>query len=350
MHNGVMESLKTRIWDFKTSAFLSTFLFAWIYWNSKLILIFTSSKLNIDKKIQMLSWHDINYEFPLWSALAYVIAFPILNTLLYGITLIHLASKNWVQQKIQDETPLPQEKAKELYRENTKLHFENDEMSKQINDIKVAYSTKEETLASEYEIKNKAIDETINNQVQNQISESEQRVQTLTKIKEKQGKVIITLKGKEEANKALLNEVKQLKNDLILKGNEIAQITAHTYELNDTISRYELQLKPIQDARLKRENLMKSIDDSYLISQNSETEEFSNLTKEQIIILYVFLAIDSIIKTSTIKDYATKEFGMMRAIVGNRLIELMDKEFISRNASDYYYLEPKGSKALEVLF
>lgn len=51
MDNDFKDSVKARLWDYKYTPFLSAYVFSWLYWNSKLILIFTSSKLSIEKKL-----------------------------------------------------------------------------------------------------------------------------------------------------------------------------------------------------------------------------------------------------------------------------------------------------------
>lgn len=124
MEKDLKDSIKARLYDFKYTPFLSSYIFSWIYFNSKLILIFTAPKLSVEKKIEMLSWSQINYKIPLYFALAYVFIFPIATAIFYAVTLLYKALMNWIQQKIQDKTPLPLEQAKGIREENIKLELE----------------------------------------------------------------------------------------------------------------------------------------------------------------------------------------------------------------------------------
>ena len=79
-------------------------------------------KLSVNQKIEMLSYNDINYITPLYFALFYTIIFPLFNAIFYFITLNYKRLMNYIKQKIQDITPLPQEEANKIIKENMDWH------------------------------------------------------------------------------------------------------------------------------------------------------------------------------------------------------------------------------------
>ncbi len=161
MEKDIKDSIKARLWDFKYTPFLSSYIFAWLYWNSKLILIFISKDLNVEKKIEMLSWHDVNYMTPLYCALAYVFVYPFVNAIFYAVTLFYKAVMNKIQQWIQDKTPLPQERANEIIKKNTELELEYTKISESIEKMKLDYANKTTELITLYTNKENDLNELV---------------------------------------------------------------------------------------------------------------------------------------------------------------------------------------------
>ena len=67
---------------------------------------------------------QIDYWTPVYFSLAYVFVFPLKTAIFYAVTLGYKALMNWIQQKIQDKTPLPLEQANSIREENIKLELE----------------------------------------------------------------------------------------------------------------------------------------------------------------------------------------------------------------------------------
>jgi hypothetical protein len=100
--------------------------------------------------------------------LGYTLVFPIAQAGFYYVTLQYRRLMNWIQQKIQDETPLPQEKANEILRENVDLQLELDKKIIEINNIKKReqlLTTKEQEIIKQSEDKNKELEKSFKDRV-----------------------------------------------------------------------------------------------------------------------------------------------------------------------------------------
>ena len=158
MHTDLKDSLKARLYDMKYTPFLASYTFFWIYFNAKQILIFATSQLSINDKIDMLSYSDIDITKPLLYALAYTLVFPIFTAGFYYVTLQYRRLMNKIKQKIEDVTPLPQKEANEIKAENADLRIELDEKIDELSKAKFRFETKEKSLIEEYAIKTKELE------------------------------------------------------------------------------------------------------------------------------------------------------------------------------------------------
>ncbi len=137
----IVDSLKARLYDFRTSPFLATFFFSWMFVNYKLVLVFFSGDITTLHKINKLTeyWEHVNYILPLYIALGYLLVFPLLNIIFYGIKLIFNALYNLVQQEIEDITPMPMEKVEELKEKYNKLFKEQEQVFNELEEYKNKY-------------------------------------------------------------------------------------------------------------------------------------------------------------------------------------------------------------------
>ena len=87
MISDIKDSIKARLYDMKYTPFLASYMFSWVFFNAKSILILTSDKLSIIQKIDMLSYDTVNYKIPLCFALFYTVIFPFFSAIFYFITL-----------------------------------------------------------------------------------------------------------------------------------------------------------------------------------------------------------------------------------------------------------------------
>jgi len=314
MEKDLKDSIKARLYDFKYTPFLSSYIFSWIYFNSKLILIFTAPKLSVEKKIEMLSWSQINYKMPLYFALAYVFIFPIATAIFYAVTLWYKALMNWIQQKIQDKTPLPLEQAKGIREENIKLELEYKKVATELEKIKQEYSLKETNLTSQFAQKEVALENKINEQV-------------------------------EEETKNLRLDLGVAYNDITVKNTELGEKNLLINNLESRISQLELEIqktKPITEEK-------PLIDNAYKRAIESSDSILNSLTIEQIKVLATFFQLDSQILKSAFKNYANSEFNLSKTLIDLRINELSALALMRENEMNFLITE-KGQRILEQLF
>ncbi len=146
MYKDFQDSIKARLYDFKYTPFLASYCFFWIFFNAKLLLIFFDDKLSVQNKIDMMSYSDVNIFLPLWGALFYTLLFPLFNEGFYFVTLLYRKRKIKVQQEIEDITPLTQEEANKIKKENFNLDLELNKKIDELNDIKERIKNKEKDL------------------------------------------------------------------------------------------------------------------------------------------------------------------------------------------------------------
>lgn len=314
MQKDLKDSIKARLYDFKYTPFLSSYIFSWIYFNSKLILIFTAPKLSVEKKIEMLSWSQINYKIPLYFALAYVFIFPIATAIFYAVTLCYKALMNWIQQKIQDKTPLPLEQAKRIREENIKLELEYKKVATELEKIKQEYSLKETNLTNQYTQKEVELENRVSAQV-------------------------------EERTQQLNIDLRKAYTDITDKNTELSEKNTLISNLESQISQLKTEisnLKPITEEK-------PLIDKAYKIAIESKDSLLNSLSIEQIKVLATFFENDSRMLKSTFKDYANNNFNLSRTLIDLRITELSKLAFIEQDSS-YFFITEKGQKIIEQLF
>lgn len=326
MQKDLKDSIKARLYDFKYTPFLSSYIFSWIYFNSKLILIFTAPNLTVEKKIDMLSWSQVNYKMPLYFALLYVFIFPIATAIFYATTLCYKALMNKIQQLIQDKTPLPQEKANAIREENIKLTLEHRDIIEKIEKIKLEYSSKEKTLISQFTEKEKILNDEIilkKLEIDNEIhTTAENRVKELS-----------------DNLQNLAKRIEDKNNELIEKQNIIISLTTKISELEVKIN----ELQPITE-----EDPL--IDKAYKKAKKDNSYEIINLTIEQIKMLATFFKNDSKISEYEFKKYVNETFGLSKTLIELRIEELQKKDLVIIDSSRNYLIKEKGQKIIEKIF
>ncbi|SEN31519.1 hypothetical protein SAMN05428959_1011140 [Duganella sp. CF517] len=130
------KSLKAHLYDRASSPLFFSFALSWCAWNYRYILILISSMSPSDKFLaidllgmkfpeQWIYWVCYGIVFPLVTAMLYIFAYPIPSHLIYKYSREQQKKLKEIQTKIDDETPLTQEEARELrkqVRELVKVH------------------------------------------------------------------------------------------------------------------------------------------------------------------------------------------------------------------------------------
>ncbi len=139
MIDNIKDSIKAKLYDFAYTPFMSSFIISWIILNHKYLLIyFGDEKLadkitlldkHIFKTISIIGydWWTYQFWYPLLIALFYVFIYPFFALQFYNATLWYNKKSMAIKQRIEDETPITQERARELKREHYKLADERDQ-------------------------------------------------------------------------------------------------------------------------------------------------------------------------------------------------------------------------------
>lgn len=126
MGEELKNSIKAKLYDFAYTPFMSSYVISWILFNHKYLLVYFGTS-TLDDKLFYLGECHVELLFPLYVALIYVFIYPAIALVFYYATLWYNKQTMTIKQHIEDETPITQEKARELKREHYKLADERDQ-------------------------------------------------------------------------------------------------------------------------------------------------------------------------------------------------------------------------------
>lgn len=324
MHNDIKDSIKARLYDMKYTPFLASYFFFYVYFNAKLFLIFFDPELATVSKIEMLSYDDICHIEPLYYALAYTLVFPLAQAGFYYVTLQYRRLMNYIQQLIQDKTPLLQKRANEILRENADLQLELDKKIEELDTVKKRFETKEQDLIKQYENKNKELE-----------SSFEEKV---------------------------AKDTEKLKNELIEDQKKVADRGAEIEQLQKQVVGLETKVKVFEDREkhTPRFDLRDAFDDSNnglakMLSdtQNKQDDEFvrlvSSLDNDEKVILKSFFETDSKMNKNSFKEWVLKNKQMQKVTSEKAIQALVTKKMVLDQYGDVNLTE-FGLKIVDKLF
>lgn len=126
MLDEVTKTIKAQLYERVSSPLISSFAISWAGWNYKFLLIAFSSlaipeRLALIEKVAFPTSHSIwlnGLAYPLLSALALIFVYPVPAKYIYEYSRRRQRELKEIQQKIDDETPLTREEAKEIRKES----------------------------------------------------------------------------------------------------------------------------------------------------------------------------------------------------------------------------------------
>lgn len=301
MLSNIKNSIKARLYDMKYTPFLTSYGFSWIYFNAKVFLIYFEEKLDVQQKIELLSYKDINYCYPLYFALFYVFVFPALQWLFYAVTLFYKREMNSLKHKIEKETLLSAKESKDIRYANLKIQEELDEYIKKYEDVKKEYD--------EYKI-----------QLEKELNASfESKVEDATeKLKQKLHSANSTIANKD-------TELGFLQQELVLLKPKQEQNKFNKQEIQKVVS------------RSKSKSIDKNFED--IISSLSNNEEE---------VLEVFYENDKQDK-NTFKNIILDKKNMQRATSEHAIRSLKEKKLVEEK-SIFVSLTDLGLDVVNKLF
>lgn len=125
-------SIKSKLYDFHYSPFMSSFVISWIILNHKyLIIVFSKEKLEL--KLEMLNKYQFetiygctsSFIIPILIALFYVFFYPLIAFIFYKVTLIYQEMMRSEKHKIENKTLITKEEKEILINELSELKNES---------------------------------------------------------------------------------------------------------------------------------------------------------------------------------------------------------------------------------
>lgn len=139
MLNDIKDSIKAKLYDFAYTPFMSSVLISWVVINHKYLLVFFAD-YDLEKKLALLKGWDfalhtswvtlpcaMNVFEPILFGLFYVFVYPKISKEFYSYTLERTKELKKIKQDIEDETPIPQEEARKIREDITRLSDEKDD-------------------------------------------------------------------------------------------------------------------------------------------------------------------------------------------------------------------------------
>ena len=372
MHKDIKDSIKARLYDVKYTPFLASYSFAWLFFNAKLFLIFFSS-MKATEKIDTLSYNDIVYIKPLLFALLYTLIFPLATAGFYYVTLQYKRLMNYIQQKIQDVTPLPQEQANKIIRENSNLITEHDSAIKALNEAKERFEENEQKLirenkevkdlfeTREKEIKQKLIDlesyKGLSDTQEKELKNLKVNYQELQQINEKNKKDLgfaysqhkeydTELIKRESANKKKLQKIKELEETIKTLKNK-------TEELTKSLNKDKKPILPSAKVPFRDNKELIDMLSTARARENDEIDTVINTLSEdekKVLKTIYDKGMREANESTYINTIASNTKGFNQSQIRNILDDLIIKNCISINSIKYYDTTSKGRKVMARLF
>lgn len=134
MLDDLSKSIKAQLYERVSSPLLASFCLSWVAWNYRFVMVLVSS-MPFAEKISYIDTHIFpTYQqvllqgslYPLLTALFLIFAYPIPAKYVYEYWRKRQRELKEIQQRIDDETPLSREEAREIRREALKASLDYD--------------------------------------------------------------------------------------------------------------------------------------------------------------------------------------------------------------------------------
>lgn len=119
----LVKSVKAQLYDRVSSPLLASFFISWLAWNHRLFIVLASSEFKVGQKFHYVDnflypgvYQVVcqGFLWPLLSALVILIVYPVPGRWVYEYVRKEQKRLKEIQQRIEDETPITQEEAREL--------------------------------------------------------------------------------------------------------------------------------------------------------------------------------------------------------------------------------------------
>lgn len=133
MWDEIIKSVKANLYERATSPLLGTYVVAWCFWNFRFLLVLVSAA-PYDQKLDYIQTHFFPdywsythvFGVPLATTVLLIFAYPYPARFVYWFWRVQQKKLKEIRQKIEDETPLTQEEARQLRSQLWNLQTERD--------------------------------------------------------------------------------------------------------------------------------------------------------------------------------------------------------------------------------
>ena len=299
MLDDIKDSIKAKLYDFAYTPFMSSYIISWVLLNHKYLLVYFGDS-TLEKKLIHLSVYHIEFLYPLYIALIYVFIYPAFALGFYYATLFYNKWSKWVKQKIEDETPIPQEEARKIRADITRLSDEKDDtlikLGKKEQEYKDTLFTTLQPLRDEITSLN------------DKSTKSEEETQSLSREVE-----------------SLNSELSQANKMLDIKIEQCDELQKKVEELTSQLSAVGVVNATVQ------------VDSA--VATMIPDDEFSKVVQ------YLHDSYDTTYETN-ILDTMHKEYKIPKAVTRNILNDLISQEILSKNSMNQIQITPDGGLKL----
>lgn len=338
--NELADSLKAKLWDFKYTPFLSSFVISWFIWNYKIVLIFFADIDNINTKIEMLEKYvsiEVN-AFPLLTALFYTIFYPYLSNIFYDVTLLHKNNAQKTKRDREDKKVVTQREKKEIVYENRKLRLENYDLENE--KVKII---------KEFEEKEKNLEINLDEKIQQGIKQYKEKNEKLS-VDLKKTENSLDLMAKENNHLEILNDELEQKHQILENSNVKTrnEYREKEKEFNLRIKKYNnasnestTVLKLAQKDNQQLLKLNKDLTKQISLQNNKQEENTTQLIEKEKFYLKLFS--NKTYENRDVIEEALKNKYKINTIQAQAITnELKEKRMLDINRSNSIILSEKG--------
>ncbi len=299
MLDDIKDSIKAKLYDFAYTPFMSSYIISWVLLNHKYLLVYFGDS-TLEKKLIHLSVYHIEFLYPLYIALIYVFIYPAFALGFYYATLFYNKWSKWVKQKIEDETPIPQEEARKIRADITRLSDEKDDtlikLGKKEQEYKDTLFTTLQPLRDE-----------------------------ITSLNDKSTKSAEETQSLSREVESLNSELSQANKMLDIKIEQCDELQKKVEELTSQLSAVGVVNATVQ------------VDSA--VATMIPDDEFSKVVQ------YLHDSYDTTYETN-ILDTMHKEYKIPKAVTRNILNDLISQEILSKNSMNQIQITPDGGLKL----
>lgn len=305
MLDNIKDSIKAKLYDFAYTPFMSSYIISWVLLNHKYLLVYFGNS-TLEKKLMQLSMYHIEFLYPLYIALIYVFIYPAFALGFYYVTLFYNKWSKWVKQKIEDETPMPQEEARKIREDIARLSDEKD-------DALIKLGKKEDEYKEKLESK-------------------------LQPLQEKIGSLEMQLVSSEQQNKKINEEKNSLDGQLNHSNKMMELKIEECEELKTKITELEKQLASVDVINATVQ--VNGVETGQTPVSNQSSDDFTKVVK------YLHDSYRNMNEEDLITKLMSADIGIASAVARKIINKFIEEKVLSRSTTGVIGITSEGSSKL----